>query len=45
VTGVEDGHAIGERNDGGVRGERFAFELDGAENIVIVDAQFQIGAL
>src|SRR5258705_5238883 len=45
VAGVEDGHASGERNFRGVGAESFAFELDGAKDVVVGDAEFQIGAL
>jgi len=45
VAGVEDGHAGGEGNLRGVGAESFAFELDGAEDVVVGDAEFQIGAL
>ena len=45
VAGVEDGHAGGERNFGSSAAESFAFELDGAEDVVIGDAEFEIGAL
>jgi len=45
VAGVEDSHAGGERNFRGVGAESFAFELDGAEDVVVGDAEFQIGAL
>ena len=42
---VENGHAGGERNFGGIGAEGFALELDGAEDVVIGDAEFQVGAL
>ena len=42
---VEDRHAGGERNFGRVGAKSFTFELDGAEDVVIGDAEFQIGAL
>jgi len=42
---VEDSHAGGERNFRGVGAESFAFELDGAKDVVVGDAEFEIGAL
>src|SRR6266849_2417010 len=45
VTGVEDGHAGGEGNFRSGIAESFAFELDGAEDVVVGDAEFEIGAL
>ena len=40
VARIEDGHAGGERNFGGVRFEGFAVELDGADDIVVDDVEF-----
>jgi len=45
LASVENGHAGGEGNFGGIGAESFAFEQDGAENVVARDAEFQIGAL
>jgi len=45
LTRVEDGHPGGQRNFRGVGAEGFAFEQDGAEDVVVRDAEFQIGAL
>ena len=45
MASVEDGHASGEGNFRGVGTESFAFELDGAEDVVVGDTKFEIGAL
>jgi hypothetical protein len=45
VARVEDGHAGGEGNFRGVGAESFAFELDRAEDVVVGDAELQVGAL
>ena len=44
MAGVENGHAGDEGNFGGVGAEGFAFELDGTEDVVVRDAEFQVGA-
>jgi len=41
---VENGHTGGERNFRGVGAEGFTFEQDGAEDVVVGDAEFQISA-